>query len=51
LIGEVLPVTHFMTIVRGVMLKGTDPGNVSAELRPGSRSSRSCRPCRSSAIA
>ncbi|HTB36934.1 MAG TPA: hypothetical protein VK777_07615 [Reyranella sp.] len=33
LIGEVLPATHFMRIVRrGVMLRGAGPGSVSVEL-------------------
>jgi len=31
-IGEVLPATHFMRIVRGVMLKGASLGSISAEL-------------------
>ncbi|MDP1750843.1 MAG: ABC transporter permease [Reyranella sp.] len=31
-LGEALPATHFMRIVRGVMLKGADLGDVSAEL-------------------
>jgi ABC-2 type transport system permease protein len=31
-IGEVLPATHFMRIVRGVMLKGAGLGSISAEL-------------------
>jgi ABC-2 type transport system permease protein len=31
-IGEALPATHFMRIVRGVMLKGAELGDVSAEL-------------------
>lgn len=31
-IGEALPATHFMRIVRGVMLKGADLGAVSGEL-------------------
>ena len=31
-IGEALPATHFMRIVRGVMLKGADVGDVSAPL-------------------
>ena len=31
-IGEVLPATHFMRIVRGVMLKGAGFGSISAEL-------------------
>ena len=31
-IGEALPATHFMRIVRGVMLKGADLGDVSAPL-------------------
>jgi ABC-2 type transport system permease protein len=30
--GEALPATHFMRIVRGVMLKGASLGDVSAEL-------------------
>ena len=29
-IGEVLPVTHFLRIVRGVMLKGAGFGDISA---------------------
>ncbi|MDP2376480.1 ABC transporter permease [Reyranella sp.] len=31
-LGEALPATHFMRIVRGVMLKGADLGDVSAPL-------------------
>jgi ABC-2 type transport system permease protein len=31
-LGELLPTTHFMRIVRGVMLKGTDFGDIKAEL-------------------
>ncbi|MDP2334709.1 MAG: ABC transporter permease [Reyranella sp.] len=31
-IGEALPATHFMRVVRGVMLKGADLGDVSSEL-------------------
>jgi ABC-2 type transport system permease protein len=31
-LGETLPATHFMRIVRGVMLKGADIGDVSAQL-------------------
>ncbi len=31
-LGEVLPATHFMRIVRGLMLKGASFGDVSAEL-------------------
>ena len=31
-IGEALPATHFMRIVRGVMLKGAELGDVSAPL-------------------
>ena len=31
-IGEVLPATHFMRIVRGLMLKGAAFGSISAEL-------------------
>lgn len=31
-LGEALPATHFMRIVRGVMLKGADLGAVSGEL-------------------
>ena len=31
-IGEGLPATHFMRIVRGVMLKGAGFGSISAEL-------------------
>jgi len=31
-IGEVLPATHFMRIVRGLMLKGAGFGSISAEL-------------------
>ena len=31
-LGEVLPATHFMRIVRGLMLKGAGFGDVSAEL-------------------
>ena len=31
-IGEILPATHFMRIVRGLMLKGAGFGSISAEL-------------------
>ena len=31
-LGEVLPVTHFLRIVRGVMLKGAGFSDISAEL-------------------
>ena len=31
-LGEILPATHFMRIVRGLMLKGASFGDVSAEL-------------------
>ena len=31
-LGEVLPVTHFLRIVRGVMLKGATFGDIAAEL-------------------
>jgi ABC-2 type transport system permease protein len=31
-LGEVLPATHFMRVVRGLMLKGAGFGDVSAEL-------------------
>ena len=31
-LGELLPATHFMRIVRGVMLKGADFGDIEAEL-------------------
>ena len=31
-IGEVLPATHFLRIVRGLMLKGAGFGSISAEL-------------------
>jgi ABC-2 type transport system permease protein len=31
-IGEVLPATRFMRIVRGLMLKGVGLGSISAEL-------------------
>jgi ABC-2 type transport system permease protein len=31
-IGEVLPATHFMRIVRGLMLKGAGFGSISAEM-------------------
>jgi ABC-2 type transport system permease protein len=31
-IGEILPATHFMRIVRGLMLKGVGFGSISAEL-------------------
>ena len=31
-LGELLPTTHFMRIVRGVMLKGTDFSDIKAEL-------------------
>jgi ABC-2 type transport system permease protein len=32
MIGEVLPNTHFLRIVRGVMLKGASPGEIAAEM-------------------
>jgi ABC-2 type transport system permease protein len=33
-LGEVLPLTHFVRIVRGILLKGNGIGNISAELWP-----------------
>lgn len=33
-LGEVLPLTHFLRIVRGIMLKGNDMGQVLPELWP-----------------
>jgi ABC-2 type transport system permease protein len=33
-IGEVLPLTHFLRIVRGIMLKGNDIGQLLGELWP-----------------
>ena len=33
-IGEVLPLTHFLRIVRGVLLKGNDLATVAPELWP-----------------
>jgi ABC-2 type transport system permease protein len=33
-LGEVLPLTHFLRIVRGIMLKGSDTGAVAHELWP-----------------
>ena len=31
-IGEALPVTHFLRIVRGLMLKGASPGQIAGEI-------------------
>jgi ABC-2 type transport system permease protein len=31
-IGEVLPATHFLRVVRGVMLKGADASQIAAEV-------------------
>jgi ABC-2 type transport system permease protein len=33
-LGEVLPLTHFLRIVRGIMLKGNQLGQVLPELWP-----------------
>jgi ABC-2 type transport system permease protein len=33
-IGEVLPLTHFLRVVRGIMLKGNGPADVAHELWP-----------------
>ena len=33
-LGEVLPLTHFLRIVRGIMLKGNDSAQVLPELWP-----------------
>src|SRR5438874_4064871 len=33
-IGEVLPLTHFVRIVRGILLKGNGIGNIGSELWP-----------------
>ena len=33
-LGEVLPLTHFLRIVRGVMLKGNDAAQVAPEIWP-----------------
>jgi ABC-2 type transport system permease protein len=33
-VGEVLPLTHFLRIVRGIMLKGNDAGQLLGELWP-----------------
>jgi ABC-2 type transport system permease protein len=33
-LGEVLPLTHFLRIVRGIMLKGNDAGQLAGELWP-----------------
>ena len=33
-IGEILPLTHFLRIVRGIMLKGNGIAEVSAQLWP-----------------
>jgi ABC-2 type transport system permease protein len=33
-IGEVLPLTHFLRIVRGILLKGNGPAEIAGELWP-----------------
>jgi ABC-2 type transport system permease protein len=33
-LGEVLPLTHFLRIVRGILLKGNGPGEVAHEIWP-----------------
>src|SRR5205814_10298885 len=33
-IGEVLPLTHFLRVVRGILLKGNGIGNIGPELWP-----------------
>jgi ABC-2 type transport system permease protein len=33
-LGEVLPLTHFLRIVRGILLKGNDAGEILPELWP-----------------
>src|SRR3546814_18714137 len=44
LLGEILPLTHFIRVVRGVMLKGADRPE---ERRVGKACVRTCRPRRS----
>jgi ABC-2 type transport system permease protein len=34
LIGEILPLTHFVRMVRGIVLRGADIGDVSREIWP-----------------
>jgi ABC-2 type transport system permease protein len=31
-IGEILPLTHFLRIIRGIMLKGAGPADIASEL-------------------
>jgi ABC-2 type transport system permease protein len=33
-IGEVLPLTHFLRIVRGILLKGNGPADIAPDLWP-----------------
>ena len=33
-LGEVLPLTHFLRIVRGILLKGNGPAQIAPELWP-----------------
>jgi len=33
-IGEVLPLTHFLRIIRGILLKGNGPADIAAQLWP-----------------
>ncbi len=33
-LGEALPLTHFLRVVRGIMLKGSGPGDIAHELWP-----------------
>ena len=33
-IGEVLPLTHFLRIVRGILLKGVGPAEIAPEMWP-----------------
>ena len=33
-LGEALPLTHFLRIVRGILLKGSSAGDIAAETWP-----------------
>jgi len=33
-LGEALPLTHFLRIVRGILLKGNDAAQIAAEVWP-----------------
>ena len=40
-LGEIFPLTHFLRVIRAVMLKGADLGTIARELASSDSSSRS----------